>query len=174
MVQIGAFGLLADVGASRLPAASVALMTTLPPWATAPRRGADDPTTGWADRRYARWFWALSVVGVVVMIFAWNWFGLAHEEEMTEQPKALSAGSTEAGFGAVVGGVPLVFAHLVGLVLLAIVAVRGRTKRWTGWLYAIVAVALTSGVGIAVAQVLWAGELFMMGVGAPGLVPSEP
>jgi hypothetical protein len=116
----------------------------------------------------------LSVVGVVVMIVAWNWFGLAHEEEMTEQPKALAAGSTEAGFGAVVGGVPLVFAHLVGLVLLAIVAVRGRAKRWTGFVYAVVAVALASGIGIVVAQVLWAGELFMMGVGAPGLVPSEP
>lgn len=148
-------------------------MTTLPPWSTGLRR-ADDPATGWADRRYARWFWVLSVMGVIVMIIAWYWFGSAHEEEMTEQPKALAAGSTEAGFGAVVGGVPLVFAHLVGLVLLAIIAVRGRAKKWTGFVYSIVAVALASGIGIGVAQVLWAGELFMMGVGAPALVPSQP
>ncbi|RWZ53250.1 hypothetical protein ELQ90_01760 [Labedella phragmitis] len=106
----------------------------------------------------------MSVVGVIVMIVGWNWFGLAHEEEMTEQPKAVSAGSTMAGWGAVVGGVPLVAAHMVGLVLLAIVAVRGRVRRWTGFVYAVLAVALASGVGIAVAQVLWAGELFMMGV----------
>jgi hypothetical protein len=116
----------------------------------------------------------LSVVGVIVMIIAWIWFGLAFEEEMTEQPKALAAGTTEAGWGAVVGGVPLVVAHVVGLVLLAIVAVRGRATRWTGFVYAIVAVAFASGVGIVVAQVLWAGQLFMMGVGAPGLVPSTP
>jgi ABC-type uncharacterized transport system permease subunit len=117
---------------------------------------------------------ALSVIGVLVMIVAWLWFGAAYEEEMSEQPKALGAGTTMAGTGALFGGVPLALAHAAGLVTLAAIAVSGRAKRWTGFVYAVLAVTLASSIGILVAQLFWSGQLFLMGVGAPGLVPSTP
>ncbi|RUR01936.1 hypothetical protein [Labedella endophytica] len=132
------------------------------------------PSAGWSDPGAARWFWTFSALGVVAMIAAWQVFGVAYEEEMSEQPKALAAGTSMAGTGAVFGGVPLIMAHLAGLVVLSVIAVRGRAVMWTGIVCAVLATAFTSGIGLLVAQVLWNGQLFMMGVDAPGLVPATP
>lgn len=126
----------------------------------------------WLSVGRRRSFWILAAVGLVVMIAAWVWFGAAMFEEMSEQPKAVSAGTTMEGFGSVIGGIPLVVAHLAGVAILSAVAIEGR-RHWTGGAYALIAVATTSAVGLCVAQLLWAGALFEMGAGASALVPID-
>lgn len=123
------------------------------------------PTKSESDRgaRGARsGFWVLASLGVIASAVAWVWYGGAQFEAQTEQPKALSAGTTMAGFAEVVGGVPLVIAHLVGLTLLSVSAWKGYGKR--GIAMSILAVVAASGIGIIVAQILWAGDLFQLGI----------
>jgi hypothetical protein len=162
---------IAPIGIGGLSVVVVVILFTL---AVRRDRSAHRPSAGWSDRGAARWFWTFSAIGVVAMIAAWQVFGVAYEEEMSEQPKALAAGTTMAGTGALLGGVPLVIAHLAGLVALSVIAMRGRAVMWTGIVYAVVATAIASGIGLLVAHVLWGGQLFMMGVGAPGLAPATP
>ena len=83
-------------------------------------------------------FWIVASLGVIASAVAWVWYGLAHFEAQTEQPKALSAGTTMAGFAEVIGGVPLVLAHLIGLILLLLLGWWSYGKR--GILAAILAV----------------------------------
>lgn len=107
-------------------------------------------------------FWLLAALGVIASAVAWAWYGFAKFEAQTEQPKALDADTTMAGFAEVIGVAPLVLAHLVGLVLLWGVGWRGYGTR--GFALAIVAVMVASGLGIIVAQILWGGELFRLGI----------
>ncbi|WP_437583178.1 hypothetical protein ACSAGD_12945 [Paramicrobacterium sp. CJ85] len=72
----------------------------------------------------------LAVIGLFMLAFAWNWYGFALFEEMTEECKANAAGTTEAGTALVIGGVPLVLAHVVGIAALGIVMTRGF-RPWT-------------------------------------------
>lgn len=114
-------------------------------------------------------FWVSAVLGFPVMALAWTWYGLAQFEAQTEQSKALSADTTMAGFAEVVGGVPLVLAHLIGLLLLVLFG-------WAGWRgkgvwFGILAVIIASVLGIAMAQILWAGELFELGINNDTWVP---
>lgn len=167
-------GLTSSVRGPRGPsahAARVAPMQTHPSTAVPHRSAIIAPTEGSGRERSSRPFWILAVVGLVVMSAAWSLFGLAFEEEMTEQPKSLSAGSTMAGFGSLFGTAPLVVAHASGLVILSIVAVRGRARPWAGFATALATVLVVSAIGLLTAQILWAGQLFAMGVGAPGLTP---
>ena len=90
-------------------------------------------------------------------------------EAQSEQPKALAAGTTEAGFGEVVGGVPLVFAHVVGLVALMLLGWFGYRGR--GLLMAAASLAVASLIGIGIAQLLWQGELFQLGIDNDIFVP---
>ncbi|WP_193750717.1 hypothetical protein [Leucobacter chromiiresistens] len=87
-------------------------------------------------------------------------------EEAHEQGKAEAAGRTMAGFAATVGGVPLVLAHVIGLVLLS--RIGWRVWRGAGLAYAALAVAAASIVGIGVGQLLFGGNLFYT---APVFVP---
>ena len=74
-----------------------------------------------------------------------------------------------AGFAELVGGVPLLIAHLLGLVLL-LFGWWGYGKR--GIAMALAALTVTSLIGVIVAQFLFAGELFELGIdNDPGFVP---
>lgn len=111
-------------------------------------------------------FWAWAGACALVMATAWFWFGLSVSEEASEQGKAEAAGTTMAGFAATVGGVPLVLAHIVGLVLLSMIG--WRTWRGAGLACAVLAVAAASLVGLGVGQLLFSGNLFYT---APVFVP---
>ncbi|MGU3647062.1 hypothetical protein ACLBXX_19055 [Microbacterium sp. C23T] len=80
-----------------------------------------------------------------------------------------TAGTTMAGFAEAIGGVPLVLAHLIGLILLLVLGWWSYGKR--GIALAIVAVIVASGVGIVVAQILWGGELFQLGINNNTYIP---
>lgn len=103
-------------------------------------------------------FWAWTGAGALVMAAAWFWFGLSVSEEASEQGKAEAAGTTMAGFAATVGGVPLVLAHIVGLVLLSVTG--WRAWRGAGLVYAALAVAAASLVGFGIGQLFFGGNLF--------------
>lgn len=114
-------------------------------------------------------FWPLASLGIIASIVAWSWYGFAQFEAQTEQGKALSAGTTMAGFAEVVGGIPLVVAHLLGLALLLALGWKGYRER--GIAFALVAVAVASAIGVVVAQLLWAGQLFQLGINNITYVP---
>ena len=143
-------------------------MSTNPAEAVPPR-GA--PARGTAGSGGGVWqgYGILIAVGVIVMSVAWCWFGFSFEEEMQEQPKALAAGTTMAGLGALLGGVPLVLAHVTGLIVLTIAARSAGRGLWFALIAASIGVTLASVIGIMPAQLLYSGELFNLGVNAPGL-----
>lgn len=125
---------------------------------------ADAPSE--ATRTHAAfliWFWIVAALGPVAASTAWIWYGFAQEEAQSEQGKAISAGTTMAGFAEVLGGVPLVIAHLVGLIILAVLG--RRALGWWGLLLALAAVVAASLVGVGAAQLLYGGELFELGIG---------
>lgn len=74
-------------------------------------------------------FWVIAGFGVVASAIAWAWYGLAQEEAQSEQGKAVAAGTSMAGFAEVVGGLPLILAHLLGLGMLLIFGWRGYRRR---------------------------------------------
>ncbi|MDQ1075403.1 MULTISPECIES: hypothetical protein [Microbacterium] len=111
-------------------------------------------------------FWVLSALGVVMAVASWLWFGMAFEEEMSDQPKALSAGTTMAGFGFQFGTVPLLVAHAIGVLTLGLTVFPRQPRTGRGWRYAMVSVAVASLIGMVAAQVLFGGRLFLMGAGA--------
>jgi len=114
-------------------------------------------------------FWVVAVLGVVLSAIAWTWYGLAFFEAQTEQGKALSAGTTMAGTGELMGGVPVALAHVGGLITLLILGWKGYRAR--GIVLAFVAVLVCSAIGIGVAQVLWEGQLFQLGIDNDTYVP---
>lgn len=117
-------------------------------------------------------FWVLAATGVIALSVAWVWLGMAFEEEMSDQPKAVSAGTTMAGFGASVGILPLVLAHVTGVVLLGLTAFPGSRRSGRVWVWALASVAVASIIGLLVAEGLFGGRLFLMGVdGDTGYVP---
>lgn len=124
-------------------------------------RALQGPPTqhGWKSTRSAVLFWVLAVVGLPIMAGAWLWLSLASLEEATEQPKAVAAGTTMAGTTLLVGGIPLALTHVLGLVVLGAVAVKGRRHRWTGMIATLVAVAVASAAGIAFVLILNGGQL---------------
>ncbi len=128
------------------------------------------PSKSIPNRKARRGFSVVASLGAVAAAIAWTWYGIAQFEAQSEQPKALSAGTTMAGFAEFIGGIPLVIAHLFGLVLLLLFGWRGYGKR--GIAMALAALVGTSSIGIIVAQILFAGELFELGINnGPGFVP---
>lgn len=103
-------------------------------------------------------FWGWAGAGILVMSLAWSWLGLAVSEEYTEQGKALAAGTTMEGFAALVGGVPLVVAHVVGLAVLLLLGWRECRAR--GIVVGTAAVIGASLVGLGLAQILFEGQVF--------------
>jgi hypothetical protein len=89
-------------------------------------------------------------------------------EEMTEQCKSVAAGSSEAGFGLVVGEIPLVIVHVLILVPMLVIGAMYHSNRAGGVVLAVVVVLVASGFGIAVNELLWEGELFAMSAAHSG------
>ena len=108
--------------------------------------------------RIRRAVWGFTIVGVFALTLAWGWLGLAIAEEYTEQGKAEAAGTTMEGFALVAGGLPLLYAHAFGLVILAVLG--WNVWRWRGIAFGVGAVACVSLIGLAIAQLLTGGDLF--------------
>jgi len=123
---------------------------------------APEPSTGWRSDRARAAFWVVAGSGALVFCLAWFWYGLAFNEEMTEQCKSLAAGSSESGLGLLLGGVPLVFVHIVFLVSLLSVGTKYHAQRARGAVLALVAIAVASAIGIGVNELVWTGDLFAM------------
>jgi hypothetical protein len=134
---------------------------TSPETATAPR---------WTSETARSLFWTFAALGVPIMVVAWAWFGFSFEEEMSEQCKAVSAGSTMEGTGTILGTVPLVAAATMGLVTLAALALRYRAHKRTGLLLVACLVTAAIAIGIIPAQLLYTGQLFEMGAAAADCV----
>lgn len=107
-------------------------------------------------------FWVIAALGSSAATGAWFWYGFAQFEAQTEQCKALTAGTTMAGFGELTGGIPLVLCHLLGLAVL--IPLGWRQYRWNGVVRATIAVLVASVIGIGITQILLGGELFQLGV----------
>jgi len=122
----------------------------------------DEPSTGWRSGGAQAAFWIVAGIGVLALCSAWFWYGLAFFDEMTEECKSLAAGSSGSGFAAIVGGVPLVFVHIVFLAALMLISARYHASRARGAVLALVVIVVASAVGIAVNELLWTGELFTM------------
>jgi hypothetical protein len=121
--------------------------------------GLASVTTKTPSSRGARiGFWVVAFLGVPAAAIAWAWYGFALFEAQTEQSKALAAGTSMAGFGETLGGVPLALAHLVGLATLVILGWNGYRGR--GIALAIAVVLISSAIGIGGAQLVWAGNCF--------------
>lgn len=114
---------------------------------------------GWRSTAYLAVFWALAIVGLPVMTGAWLLLPLASLEELTEQGKAVAAGTSMTGTTFSYGVLPLVLAHGVGLVLLCAIGAAGRYDRRSGLLLGIVAVAAASLVGLTVILIIFGGQL---------------
>lgn len=102
--------------------------------------------------------WPFAGIGVLVLAVAWAWYGLAIHEEASEQSKVEAAGTTMAGFAALFGGVPLVLANPVGVVLLSVLG--WRTWRAAGLAYTVFSVTAASLLGLGAAQFLFGSNLF--------------
>ena len=122
-------------------------------------RANSAPRRAWRSVGYAVVFWILAAVGIPVMVGAWMLLPLASLEEVTEQGKALAAGSTMAGTTFVFGVLPLVVAHLIGFALLCMIGWVGAASPRNGVLRGAAAVAVASAIGLVAALLLSGGEL---------------
>lgn len=111
-----------------------------------------------------RGFWIVAALAIPVLTVAWVWYGMAQSEAQQDQGKALAAGTTMAGYAELVGGVPLVAAHVILLGVLLGFGWFGFRRSGAGVLAAVLVVIVASAIGIGIAQVLLAGQLFVLGV----------
>ena len=125
------------------------------------------PLEGWKGTAYLVWFWLLAIAGLIVMTGAWILLPLASLEEVTEQGKALAAGTTMAGTTLVFGVLPLVIAHATGLLILCSIGVQGRYDRWRGFWLGVAAVLAASIIGLTATLILSGGRL----IATPSYVP---
>ena len=126
-----------------------------------------EPGRGWRSVGGRAAFWTVAGIGPLVLCVAWFLYGFAYFEEMTEAGKAVAAGSSSAGTGMLLGGIPLIVAHGLLLLTLLLIGASNHWRRTVAVLQALIAVAVASAVGIAVNQLLWEGRLFTMYAGAP-------
>lgn len=117
---------------------------------------------GWRSDKGRVAFWIVASIGVPVLCLGWFVYGLAFFEEMTEACKSIAADESPTGIGFLLGGVPLVVAHLVVLVPLLLIGARSHSQRAVGIALAVAAVVVASGLGIAVNELVWTGDLFTM------------
>jgi hypothetical protein len=132
------------------------------------KQSALAPSGGWRSGAGQLAFWLIASVGTIVLCVAWLWYGMSFFEEMTEQCKAAAANNSMAGFGLVVGGIPLVIVHVLMLLPMLVIGAKYRSKRAGGVVLAVVVVLVASGFGIAVNELLWEGELFAMSAAHSG------
>jgi hypothetical protein len=114
------------------------------------------------SRRARTGFWMMLAASVPMLAVAWCWYGFAQQEAQSEQGKALAAGTSMAGFPELLGGVPLVLIHVIGMVALLALGWRGFRAR--GLVLAVVGGCVASAIGVGIAQALWAGRLFELGI----------
>ena len=122
---------------------------------------------GWRSTAYLAVFGVLAIVGLPVMTAAWLLLPLASLEELTEQGKAVAAGTSMAGTTFLYGVLPLLLAHVVGLVILCTIGAAGRYNRRSGLMLGIVAVAAQSIVGLTVTLIISGGQLIATSNYAP-------
>lgn len=130
---------------------------------------AQKEVTESVQRGVANPFWVFAALGVPILAIAWTWYGLAQSEAASEQGKALAAGTTMASFGESFGGIPLVVVHLIGLIILVVLGWKKHGGH--GIAVAFLALIIASFIGIGIAQVLWEGQLFQLGIDNGTYVP---
>jgi hypothetical protein len=113
----------------------------------------------WKSPRHALTFTVFALLGFPIMAAAWLWLNLASLEEATEQPKALAAGTTMAGTTLLLGGIPLIVAHALGVVILSAGAGTVRGSRRSAVVAAVVAVGIASAVGVTFVLIVNGGQL---------------
>lgn len=118
--------------------------------------------TAFVPQRSATRFWIFAGIGILVMVVAWCWYGMAQLEAESEQGKALNAGTTMEGFGFTFGGIPLIAAHVIGIATL--MRLGWQRYRSPGLAYGVIAVATASAIGIGAGQLLLTGQLFEVGL----------
>lgn len=133
-----------------------------------------EPLVGWSSDGARLAFWLIAIAGTAVLCLAWFWYGLAFFDEMTEQCKSVAAGSSSAGTGLLLGGLPLVLSYLVILILLLLVGAKYHSQRRRGLLIALLAVAVASVISIGVNELVWTGDLFAMSAAHAGCSQISP
>lgn len=133
-----------------------------------------EPRIGWRSDAARAAFWIVAGGGAVLLCAGWFWYGFAFFEEMTEHCKSLAAGSSETGFGLVVGGIPVALVHILVLVSLLLIGANYHSRRTVGLVLALVAVTVASALGIAANQLLWTGQLFTMSAAHAGCDVIDP
>ena len=120
------------------------------------------PISGWRSQGGRAAFWVVAAaIGVPVLCVAWFWYGFAFLEEMTDSDPGPGS-SSGIGLGMLLGGIPVIVVHALLLLVLVLIGATYHSRRWVGILLAVCAVALGSGIGIALSQLLWGGCLFAM------------
>ena len=133
-----------------------------------------EPVVGWSSDGSRLAFWLIGAAGTVVLCVAWFWYGLVFLDEMTEQCKAVAAGSSSVGTGLLLGVPPLVVAYLVILIPLLLVGAKYHSRRSRGLLLALLTVAVASAISIGVNELLWTGNLFAMSAAHAGCSEIAP
>lgn len=133
-----------------------------------------EPVVGWSSDGGRLAFWLVAGIGTIVLCIAWFWYGLTFFDEMTEQCKAVAAGSTSAGTGLLLGGIPLVFAYVFVLLPLLLIGARYHSPRSRGILLALGVVAAASALSIGLNELLWMGDLFAMSAAHAGCSLVDP
>jgi len=95
------------------------------------------------------------------MVFAWALVPISSLDEATEQGKALAAGTSAAGTTVIFGLIPLVAAHVIGLVVLGVIAMSGLRTRRMAMFHTVGAVAIASLFGLAIVMAVSHGELIV-------------
>jgi hypothetical protein len=121
-----------------------------------------EPARGWRSENGRAAFWVVAApLGIPLLCVAWFWYALAGLNEMTDmEPPSGPPPSTLLAFG----GGPVITIHALLLLVLISIGATYHSRKGIGVLLAVSAVALASGVGIVVNQLLTEGCLFAMSV----------
>jgi hypothetical protein len=114
---------------------------------------------GWRDRSSRIAFWTFTAIGVPATFAGWLMLVIASYEEVSEQGKAVAAGTTMAGTTFVLGVIPLVIVHFIGFVILCALGALGRLHRGKGALLGAAAVVGASLISLAVVLIIGGGHL---------------
>lgn len=105
-------------------------------------------------------FWVTALAGLPVMAVSWMWLSLMSLEEVQEAAKAGSGSDAADGTTFSYGGIPLVAAHVAGLVLISIFGSRWRFRPVPASILAFVIVAIESAFGFFVTFAVNGGQIF--------------
>jgi len=116
-------------------------------------------STGWTTAGWAALYWCTAALGAVAGFGSWTWLWLASDEDDRGTAHDRSWPNESV---ITLGVVPLLFAHVVGLLLLLKAARRGRKGRSSAVWFALVALVVDSSIGLAGALALTGGQLVMV------------